>query len=82
MKTHLPPVALLAFIVSILSWSPSSAVFLEDDRTLAPYFFIPGGDESVDKLPLKSTEVDVKVYGVIANVRIVQEYQNLGNSVI
>jgi Ca-activated chloride channel homolog len=82
MKTHLPPVALLAFIVSILSWSPSSAVFLEDDRTLAPYFFIPGGDESVDKLPLKSTEVDVKVSGVIANVRIVQEYQNLGNSVI
>ena len=82
MKFNAPPFALLPFLITFLTPILASAVFLEDDRTLAPYFFIPGGDEWVDRLPLKSTDVDVRISGVIAEVRLVQEYQNLGSSVI
>jgi Ca-activated chloride channel family protein len=48
------------------------------DRTLAPYFFVDG-DPSVDHLPLKSTTVDAHIAGVIADVTVVQTYQNEGN---
>jgi Ca-activated chloride channel family protein len=47
-------------------------------KTLAPYFFVEEGDPSVDRIPLKKTEVDVTVSGVIANVRVVQVYENRG----
>ncbi len=48
------------------------------DKTLAPYFFVEG-DPSVDRLPLKSTEVDVHITGVIADVSVVQTYRNEGS---
>ena len=46
------------------------------DKTLAPYFFIPGGDEDVDRLPLKSTHAAVAIAGVIADVKVTQVYRN------
>lgn len=49
-----------------------------DSKTLAPYFFIDGGDPAVDRLPLKATEVEVKVAGVIADVKVTQRYKNDG----
>lgn len=51
-------------------------------QTLSPYFFIPqqGADHGTsDPLPLKSTEVDVKIAGVIADVRVTQVYANAGS---
>ncbi|MEO8574248.1 MAG: VIT domain-containing protein [Pyrinomonadaceae bacterium] len=47
------------------------------DKTLSPYFLVKG-DPNVDHLPLKDTKVDVAVSGVIADVRVVQTYQNDG----
>jgi Ca-activated chloride channel family protein len=47
------------------------------DKTLAPYFFVDG-DPEVDKLPLKSTDVDVHIAGVIADVKVTQRYKNEG----
>jgi Ca-activated chloride channel homolog len=44
-------------------------------KTLAPYFFV-NGDPSVDHLPLKSTDVEVRIAGVIADVSVVQTYRN------
>ncbi len=44
-------------------------------KTLAPYFFVDG-DPSVDHLPLKSTDVEVRIAGVIADVSVVQTYRN------
>ena len=82
MKFHVTPFILLPIVFTILRPGAVSATFLGEDRTLAPYFYIPGGDEAVDRLPLKSTEVDVRIAGVIAEVSIVQEYQNLGTSVL
>lgn len=49
-----------------------------DSKTLAPYFFIDSSDPSVDRLPLKATEVEVKVAGIIADVKVTQRYKNEG----
>ena len=49
----------------------------EEDKTLAPYFFVQG-DPSVDQLPLKDTRVEIAVSGVIADVKVVQVYRNEG----
>ena len=45
----------------------------------SPYFYIPGGEPGVDQLPLKQTDVDVKISGVIADVTVVQHYRNEGS---
>jgi Ca-activated chloride channel family protein len=50
----------------------------ESDRTLSPYFVVGGAAPGVDALPLKSTQVDVRVAGVIADVRVTQRYRNEG----
>lgn len=52
------------------------------DRTLSPYFFIPGGDPDVDRLPLKSTGAEVRIAGPIAEVRVTQVYRNDGRRTI
>ena len=46
------------------------------DKTLSPYFFVEGGDPSIDRLPLKDTQVDVAIAGVIADVTVKQVYEN------
>lgn len=51
---------------------------VENDKTLAPYFFIENGDPSVDRLPLKETDTVINISGVIAEVTITQVYQNNG----
>ena len=51
---------------------------MENDKTLAPYFFIENGDPSVDRLPLKETDTVINISGVIAEVTITQVYQNNG----
>lgn len=53
-------------------------------RSLAPYFVVDNGalDDGIDTLPLKSTAVEVKVSGVIADVRVVQTYRNAGSQPI
>ncbi len=48
------------------------------ERTLSPYFFVKG-DPSVDRLPLKDTNVSVAVVGVIADVTVKQTYRNEGS---
>ena len=52
------------------------------DRTLSPYFVVDQATPGVDALPLKSTQVDVKVSGVIADVRVTQRYRNEGSTPI
>jgi Ca-activated chloride channel family protein len=61
-------------------FAPSSQARPADapDRVESPYFYLPGGDAAVDALPLKSTEVDVRIAGVIADVTVTQVYKNEG----
>jgi Ca-activated chloride channel homolog len=51
-------------------------------KTESPYFFVKGDDPSVDALPLKSTQVDVRISGVIADVTVTQHYKNEGQRTI
>jgi Ca-activated chloride channel family protein len=51
-------------------------------KTESPYFFVRSDDPTIDRLPLKSTEVDVKISGVIADVTVTQRYRNEGTRAI
>jgi Ca-activated chloride channel family protein len=51
-------------------------------KTLSPYIFIENGDPSIDRMPLKSTDVKVDISGVIAEVTVKQCYTNEGNRAI
>ena len=51
-------------------------------KTESPYFFVKSDDPAVDQLPLKSTQVDVRISGVIADVTVTQHYRNEGQRVI
>ena len=51
-------------------------------KSESPYFFIKSDNPGVDQLPLKSTQVNVKVSGVIADVTVVQTYKNEGQRAI
>ena len=50
----------------------------DTNKTLSPYFLVKG-DRSIDHLPLKGTDVDISASGVIADVRVLQTYQNEGS---
>lgn len=50
----------------------------EENKTLSPYFFVQSNDPNTDRLPLKSTDVNVKITGVIADVVVTQHYRNEG----
>lgn len=63
-------------LAALAAAEPESAA----EKTLAPYFLLPGAESSVDQMPLKSTAVEVKIAGVIADVRISQVYANAGGT--
>jgi len=65
---------LLIFIAAGAYGQPSE----NTDKTLSPYFFVKSDDPGVDQLPLKSTSAEIKVVGVIADVRVTQVYKNEG----
>ncbi|WP_347810162.1 VIT and VWA domain-containing protein [Pseudomonas sp. CAU 1711] len=50
----------------------------QQEHSESPYFAVEGGDPAVDHLPLKSTEVQVRILGVMADVRVLQRYRNEG----
>jgi Ca-activated chloride channel family protein len=71
--------ALICVVVLMLLAGSVSAQQAEDtDKTLSPYFFVRSEDPEVDRLPLKSTSVNVDLAGVIADVTVTQVYRNEG----
>ena len=52
------------------------------DKTLSPYFQVKNDALSLENFPLKSTDVNVAISGVIAHVVVRQVYSNLGNTPI
>lgn len=50
----------------------------DGDKILSPYFFVEGEEKGADSFPLKSTDVKVRVNGVIADVTVIQKYSNKG----
>ena len=72
---------LAAILTAALTFMASAAIAQNDpgpDKTLSPYFFVKG-DPGVDRLPLKETAVDIRVSGVISDVRVKQVYANDGS---
>ncbi|MEP6720480.1 MAG: VIT and VWA domain-containing protein [Variovorax sp.] len=51
-------------------------------KTESPYFFVKSDSPDTDRLPLKGTEVNVRVSGVIADVTVTQTYRNEGQRAI
>lgn len=68
--------ALWAFAISV-AWSPAFADDAQARPAEGPYFQV-AGDPAVDALPLKSTQVEVRLAGVIADVTVTQRYRNEG----
>lgn len=52
------------------------------DKTLAPYFMVEGGDAATDSFPLKETSVSVNISGIIADTYVTQVYSNNGETPI
>lgn len=73
-----------ALIIAILStlaliaWNPAHADDSEASKAESPYFHVASDDPGTDRLPLKSTRVDVRIAGVIADVTVTQHYRNEG----
>jgi Ca-activated chloride channel family protein len=68
--------------VLIVAWSPA----LADDAGAAPaegpYFQVASDDPGLDRLPLKSTQVEARIVGPVADVRVTQRYRNEGQRAI
>ena len=72
----------VAFLILFPGYGSISVVAQTDpDKTLSPYFHVYG-DPRLDSLPLKDTQVDVAISGVIADVRVQQTYRNEGSRAI
>ena len=72
-------VALAVFsAVLMLFWSPAHADDSEARKGESPYFAVNSNEPGTDRLPLKSTQVDVRIVGVIADVTVTQHYRNEG----
>jgi len=72
---------IIPLVLSILTLIPTLAYAEEasegSEKSLSPYFLV-NGEDSLDSFPLKSTSAEVSIVGVIADVTVRQEYQNLG----
>jgi Ca-activated chloride channel family protein len=65
-------------LVLVLGWTAMARAESNGDRTLSPYFHVKSDDPELDPLPLKSTSVEARISGVIADVRVTQTYRNGG----
>jgi Ca-activated chloride channel family protein len=52
------------------------------DRTLAPYFAVASGGGDTERLPLEETRSEVRIAGVIAQVKVHQRFRNDGKKPI
>jgi Ca-activated chloride channel family protein len=73
--------SLLATVLMLVS-PPTRADDSQAVQAQSPYFLVDSTDPSVDRLPLKSTQVDVRIAGVIADVTVTQHYRNDGQRAI
>ncbi len=73
---------MLIFTLACATVAPDQAAAQTEraatDKTLSPYFFIENGDPAIDRLPLKDTQVEVAISGVIADIVVRQVYENRG----
>ncbi|MCG6552610.1 MAG: VWA domain-containing protein [Candidatus Magnetominusculus sp. LBB02] len=67
-------------LMAVMFMAAVAAAYEEsNDKTLSPYFFVNGQDDGLERVALKSTKVDAKIAGVIADVTVEQVYKNEGS---
>jgi Ca-activated chloride channel family protein len=54
----------------------------KDDKTLSPYFFVNSENPDIDQLPLESTNAEVNISGIVADVQVTQVYKNTGKTAL
>ncbi|MBN1521315.1 MAG: VWA domain-containing protein [Candidatus Aureabacteria bacterium] len=54
----------------------------ENEGPHSPYFFVQSDDPAVDPFPLLETRADVRIAGIISEVKIIQVYKNEGEKTI
>ena len=67
-------------LIAAMGWTNPLVAAPDAARTLAPYFLVEGEESSADQFPLKSTDVQVTIAGVIADVTVKQSYENDGDA--
>ncbi len=83
MKTRtFPSILVCLFLFMFITGSAFANIEKDGDKTLSPYFFVQSDDPETDRLPLKSTSVDVNISGVIADVIVTQVYKNEGTRLL
>jgi Ca-activated chloride channel family protein len=71
--------ALIAFSSPGKSGTPGQPA---TDKTLAPYFMVLSDEPGTDVMPLKSSRAEVKIAGVVAEVKVTQVYKNTGKKTL
>lgn len=76
--------SILTVLVLLAGYAPT--VYAEEetkeDKTFSPYFYVETEETGVDCLPLKSTDVNTTIEGIIADTYVVQTYANQGTKPI
>ncbi len=79
MRSIRPVVVASILLIVAMCWTVPLVAAPDAAKTLAPYFLVEGEESTVDQFPLKSTDVQVSIGGVIAEVTVRQSYQNGGD---
>lgn len=68
----------VAAALALVVWAPAEAADADARAAEGPYFHVASDDPTLDALPLEATRVEVRIDGVIAEVRLTQHYRNRG----
>ena len=72
----------LVWLMLLVIPAAASTTTENPSKILSPYFLVQGADEDQECFPLKSTTVEANISGVIADVKVTQEYANTGTKPI
>lgn len=81
-KTHKKLLCILSVFDLLLTYVPlvhAKEDAEDEDKTCSPYFYVESKETGVDSFPLKSTDVNVAIGGMIADTYVVQTYANEGS---
>ena len=78
-QSSLKMILMITFIIGVMGLTTQTQAREIEDKTESPYFFVQSDDPEIDRLPLKSTHVDVAISGVMADVTVTQVYENKGS---
>jgi len=82
---HKKLLCILSAFILLMSYVPvvhAEESTENEDKTGSPYFYVESQEPGVDSFPLKSTDVNVSIQGIIADTYVVQTYANEGSKPI